>query len=193
MQSHQNCTEGVAADRVNVMFCITTSGGCRFCCAGCVARLALRCDSEFWLSVTMATIIQRYLFKLSCLHFLPCFILLSFPRTVSSTLSYSHPRSSLLSSFFFLGELLDTDGGRRGRKQGEAVSESDTKRGKEKGQRTTDRRGGVKMRESFLSCLSAPASRPVIQSISQTEAVFFPPPLDVLYLAAVLFQLGIDP
>lgn len=89
---------------------------------------------------------------------------------------------------------MDTDGGRRGKKQGESVSESDTKRGREKGQRTTDRRGeGVKMRESFLSCLSAPASRPVIQSISQTEAVFFPPPLDVLYLAGVLFQLGINP
>lgn len=118
-------------------------------------------------------------------------------RAVSSTRSYSHPHSSLLSSFFFFGGgggLLDTDGGRRGKKQGESVSESDTKRGREKGQRTTDRRGGgVNMRESFLSCLSAPASRPVIQSISQTEAVFFPPPLDVLYLAAVLFQLGINP
>lgn len=56
-----------------------------------------------------------------------------------------------------------------------------------------ERGEGGKMRESFLSCLSALASRPVIQAISQTEAVFFPPPLDVLYLAGVLLQLGIKP
>lgn len=52
---------------------------------------------------------------------------------------------------------------------------------------------GVKMRESFLSCLPAPARQPVIQSIPQTEAFFFPLPLDVLYLARVLLQLGIKP
>lgn len=50
---------------------------------------------------------------------------------------------------------------------------------------------GVKMRESFLSCLPALARQPVIQSIPQTEAFFFPLPLDVLYLAGVLVQLGI--
>lgn len=50
---------------------------------------------------------------------------------------------------------------------------------------------GVKMRESFLSCLPALARQPVIQSIPQTEAFFFPLPLDVLYLAGVLLQLGI--
>lgn len=49
------------------------------------------------------------------------------------------------------------------------------------------------MRESFLSCLSDPASQAVIQSIFQTEAVFFPPPLDVLYQAGVLLQLGMKP
>lgn len=52
---------------------------------------------------------------------------------------------------------------------------------------------GVKMRESFLSCLPALARQPVIQSIPQTEAFFFPLPLDVLYLAGVLLQLGIKP
>ena len=52
---------------------------------------------------------------------------------------------------------------------------------------------GVKMRESFLSCLSALASQSVIQSIPQTEAFFFPLPLDVLYLAGVSLQLGIKP
>lgn len=47
------------------------------------------------------------------------------------------------------------------------------------------------MRESFLSCLRALARQPVIQSVPQTEAFFFPLPLDVLYLARVLLQLGI--
>lgn len=49
------------------------------------------------------------------------------------------------------------------------------------------------MRESFLSCLPALARQPVIQSIPQTEAFFFPLPLDVRYLAGVLLQLGIKP
>lgn len=128
---------------------------------------------------------------------------LFFPHSVSSTFSYSHPHSSLFFfPFFFVwwwGEYLDRDRGREGEKQGESVSESDAKRGREKGRRATDRRRaggggvGVKMRESFLSCLSDPASQPVIQSISQTEAVFFPAPLDVLYLAGVLLQLGVKP
>ena len=49
------------------------------------------------------------------------------------------------------------------------------------------------MRESFLSCLPALASQSVIQSIPQTEAFFFPLPLDVLYLAGESLQLGIKP
>lgn len=49
------------------------------------------------------------------------------------------------------------------------------------------------MRESFLSCLPALASQPVIQSIPQTEAFFFPLPLDVLYPAGMLLQLDIKP
>lgn len=127
--------------------------------------------------------------------FFPVFFLFFPTLCPPRSLILTHTQVFFLPSFFgWWGELLDTDGGRRGKKQGESVSGSDTKRGREKGQRTTDRReGGVKMRESFLSCLSAPASRPVIQSISQTEAVFFPPPLDVLYLSGVLFQLGINP
>lgn len=52
---------------------------------------------------------------------------------------------------------------------------------------------GVKMRESFLSCLPAPANQSVMQSIPQTEAFFFSLPLDVLYLAGVSLQLDIKP
>lgn len=81
-----------------------------------------------------------------------------------------------------------------GRDRGESVSESDTKRGRERGEATQKAGGaGVKMRESFLSCLPARASQSVIQSIPQTEAFFFPLPLDVLYLAGVSLQLGIKP
>lgn len=48
------------------------------------------------------------------------------------------------------------------------------------------------MRQSFLSCLSAPASQSVIQSLPQTEAFFFSVPLDVLYLAGVPLQLAVQ-
>lgn len=72
------------------------------------------------------------------------------------------------------------------------MSESDTKRGRGRREATQNAGGaGVKMRESFLSCLPARASQSVIQSIPQTEAFFFPLPLDVLYLAGVSLQLGI--
>lgn len=81
--------------------------------------------------------------------------------------------------------------GESGRDRRESVSESDTKWGEEA--RSYIERGGagVKMRESFLSCLPAPANQSVMQSIPQTEAFFFSLPLDVLYLAGVSPQLGI--
>ena len=89
--------------------------------------------------------------------------------------------------------------GRAGEKQGETgeslwVKVIQSEGGE--GEKLHSMRGGagVKMRESFLSCLPALASQPVIQSIPQTEASFFSPlPLDVLYLAGVLLQLGIKP
>lgn len=85
-------------------------------------------------------------FKSELTAFFSLFIPFSsiFSHSVSSTLSYSHPHSSLFFFPFFIwwwGEWLDSNRGREGEKQGESVSESDTKRGREKGRRATDRRG----------------------------------------------------
>lgn len=73
------------------------------------------------------------------------------------------------------------------------MSESVTKWGEEVRSYSERREAGVKMRESFLSCLLTRASQSVIQYIPQTEAFFFSLPLDVLYLAGVSPQLGIKP
>lgn len=127
------------------------------------------------------------------LHFFPVFF---FYHTVSSTLSFILTHTQV-SSFFLLFWVVGRVAGYRWREERKETGrvcerewyEMRERKGAENHRQ--ERGEGGKMRESFLSCLSALASRPVIQSISQTEAVFFPPPLDVLYLAGVLLQLGI--
>lgn len=147
----------------------------------------------------MATIIQSYLLNLSWLHFFPLFIPFSsiFFHTLCPPRSLILTHTQVFSFFLFLFV-----GGVSGWTEIEAGKERNREilwvrvigsEGGKGGEEPQTGEKGVKMRESFLSCLSDPASQPVIQSISQTEAVFFLPPRDVLYLAGVLLQLGIKP
>lgn len=137
---------------------------------------------------------------MSWLHFFSFFF--PFPSIFLLCAPYTLLFSPTLKSSFFLflcgGGVscwTETEGGNERNRESlwaRVIRSEGGKRGEEP--QTGERGGvGVKMRESFLSCLSDPASQPVIQSISQTEAVFFPLPLDVLYLAGVLLQLGIKP